>query len=166
MSKKNKKAGKKSKKSGKLKKIKKAIIELKLFEKKLKAKEKKIDKKLNRSKGKDAIKDSINGKASLKKKEKSKAKPVKKKEKSLANHSAEKPIKTESSEQKDRAFLDEIVRESMPVSVDFNSKDAIIYLRKLPSIGEVQMFIKSDDRSTVKQAGQSRINALTKAIKN
>ena len=48
----------------------------------------------------------------------------------------------------------------LPVSQDLNSKEAIAYLRKLPTIIDVEKFIKGDKRITVSKASVSRINAL------
>ena len=50
----------------------------------------------------------------------------------------------------------------MPVSMSFNTKDAIAYLRKLPTIVEIEAFVNNDERVTVKKATVSRLNAIRK----
>jgi len=188
MSKKNKKTDKKAK----LAKLKKVVKKLKRFEDKLKGKEKKIAKKLGKAgklkKGKLAVlkekldksarkmekvaKDLAEKKQEMKKMKGSgeemnptKKKTVRAKQKdnqpSLAQVIAPENTQNNSKirESKKRGPASEL---AIPNSLDFNSKNAIAYLRKLPTIIEIESFIKKDARITVKKAAGSRMNAIKK----
>jgi len=71
-----------------------------------------------------------------------------------------KPAKNVSKLEEKAKHPETVLKDSMPLSIDFNSKDAIAYLRQLPTIMEVEAFVKGDTRITVNQATTSRLNAL------
>ncbi len=54
----------------------------------------------------------------------------------------------------------EIGRTALNNSIDFNTREAIAYVRKLPTIIEVENYVKKDKRKTVKNVASSRINAI------
>ncbi|MCK5279383.1 MAG: hypothetical protein KAK04_12605, partial [Cyclobacteriaceae bacterium] len=111
-------------------------------------------------------------KKAQKKQEKRKSK-AKKKNNPKTKEKA-KPGSDESTSQETESVegnADEIKPESpatkkpLPISIDFNAKDAISYLRKLPEIREVELFIRKDERKTVMQAAASRKNAIERRFK-
>ncbi len=188
MSKNDKKAEGKSK----LSKLKKVIKKLKIFEDKLKSKEKKIDKKLKKSdklkkgeikklkekfsesekKSKKISKELKKKKGAVKKLENKKSK-LERKEKKIFDKN---PIKISDGLSVEELFESdmpleqgneepEIIETTMPKSLDYNSKDAIAYIRSIANAGAIDMVIKGDKRSTVKKAAISRKNALEKSKK-
>lgn len=187
MSKIDKKSDAKTSATKKLSKLKKAIKKLKVFEKELKAKEKKIDEKIRnaRCKGckknkikvpKEKLIDSVKKekKDSKKTKEKkselkkSKEKKSKKNKTSKSKQPTESGLKDSATQdaepEKQKVETDKLellaVNKSVPTSMDFNSKDAIAYLRKLEGIYEIEQFVKKDKRITIKKAATSRKRAI------
>ncbi|NJN25948.1 MAG: hypothetical protein HC819_08260 [Cyclobacteriaceae bacterium] len=169
-----------------LSKLKKVIKKLEVFEDELKDKEKKIDKKLKKS---DKLKKSKVKKLkakSAKSEEKAKkiaAKLLKKKEearqlKEKAKKLTEPPKASKSAQESDASdtIIDEVFEIEHPlvankdeegakdgstsISRDFNSKEAIAYVRQLNSEEEIDLFVKNDDRVTVSNAAKSRKNAI------
>jgi len=178
--------------NSKLSKLKKVIKKLKIFEDKLKSKEKKIDKKLNKSdklkkgeikKLKEKFADSENKSKKISKelkKKKDEVKKIKNKKSKLAKKEQKilekDPITVTSNYSVEELFQSEmpvdhgneepeLIDTSLPKSLNFNSKDAIAYIRSITNESAVDMFIKNDKRSTVKQAANSRKNALGKSKK-